>query len=439
MTANSIVTTVNGCPDDAPMLPADPFTALHYHFGMLLGVDDFETDQAYHRGKQRLHNAWAHREGVLWGLGVRADLAEGELWVDPGLALDPAGEELHLDQPSCVDVGNWFDKHRTDAGFDFQEMEGTVIFQAHVEMRLHPCLTRQVPAMSEPCTGASTDTAYSRVYEKVEIKLVPGKVEVEAPPMTYHRLRLLFGLEQATLGDDGKPAAADQEVLDRKAAILALDAASQPAAYLYAFRDFAALDEIDLRPAQDPTSHGSLLFPAPDATPIVLANVYDVTLKGQTGGWTLSNATVDNTIRKSHVATLALEELLCGPLVGMTDASGPRIDPKDVSFNATTVTIKANAPLLASTVKPEAFSVTAIDDNAGWSDIAVNQTAYDAPTNTITLTLASTTAGLLVRLIARGAGPRPLLGADHVPLAGAAGGPPGTANDGNDFVLMKVG
>ena len=52
------------------MLPASPFTALQYHFGMLLGVDDLETAQAYPRGKIRLHNAWLHREGVVWGFNV---------------------------------------------------------------------------------------------------------------------------------------------------------------------------------------------------------------------------------------------------------------------------------------------------------------------------------------------------------------------------------
>jgi len=46
------------------ILPADPFTALQFHFGMLLGVDDLETLAANPRGKTWLHNAWLHREGV---------------------------------------------------------------------------------------------------------------------------------------------------------------------------------------------------------------------------------------------------------------------------------------------------------------------------------------------------------------------------------------
>src|SRR5215211_7415462 len=90
-------------------LPVDPFTGLRFHFGMLLGVDDFESEQAYHRGKMRLHNGWLHGEGVVWGLLVDAPLVEGggadlkgELRVRPGLALDAAGRELYLAATACV-------------------------------------------------------------------------------------------------------------------------------------------------------------------------------------------------------------------------------------------------------------------------------------------------------------------------------------------------
>src|SRR6266540_4177168 len=85
------------CIPDERALPDGPFTALRYHFGMLLGVDDFETEQRYQRGKMRLHNAWLHRAGIVWGLDVSADPATREIRVEPGLALDPTGRELHLD------------------------------------------------------------------------------------------------------------------------------------------------------------------------------------------------------------------------------------------------------------------------------------------------------------------------------------------------------
>src|SRR5262245_32994373 len=53
------------------LTPISPHLGMHYHFGMLLGVDDFETEQAYHRGKARLHNAWLHRDGAVWGFEIK--------------------------------------------------------------------------------------------------------------------------------------------------------------------------------------------------------------------------------------------------------------------------------------------------------------------------------------------------------------------------------
>src|SRR5262249_12372520 len=90
------------CPDATSLVPPGPWTALRIPFGMLMGVDDFETDQAYHRGKMRLHNAWLHREGVVWGVDVRLDHECGEVRVSPGLALDQSGHELHLDAEACL-------------------------------------------------------------------------------------------------------------------------------------------------------------------------------------------------------------------------------------------------------------------------------------------------------------------------------------------------
>ena len=107
-------------PDPAACISStavNPFYALRYQFGMLLGVDDFETEQAYHRGKTRLHNAWLHRQGVVWGLDVQLDTTRNEINVTPGLALDAAGRELLLDAAACVDVTKWYDAHNKDAGF----------------------------------------------------------------------------------------------------------------------------------------------------------------------------------------------------------------------------------------------------------------------------------------------------------------------------------
>jgi hypothetical protein len=441
------------------LLPLSPFYALNYHFGMLLGVDDFETEQAYHRSKMRLHNAWLHREGVVWGMDVRLgemreeivndqrtqvlDLTRGEIRVTAGLALDAAGHELHLETDACLNVAQWLREHREEPELEIRdEGDGIISFDAHVVIRFKACLTRQVPALAEPCVGAGSETAYSRVFETLEILLRPGL----APPgkYPYHRLRLLFALEEPILEGE-MTTASDQEVLDERANILAQPPDDQPAAYLRAFRRFAALDEIDLRPATSTDDNRQLLFPGTDDQALVLANVSNIRLDTREEKNVLLGGEVDVTVRPSHVATATIQELLCGPLFKTADepappppdaAEGPRIDPETVVIEASRIRCRADRELHESSVKPDAFAVSWFNAEGGWHNVIVGSVNYHAAGHLVDLDLKEELAGR-VRLIARGTGPTPILGADLVPLAGARNGPPATTHDGHDFVYMK--
>jgi len=372
-----------------------PFYSLRYHFGMLLGVSDFETDQSYHRGKMWLHNAWLHREGVVWGFGVELDTEHGEIRVKPGLALDLLGRELHLEQDACLSVAAWFEAHREDAGFEFTEDPASITFNAHVVIRFKTCLTRQVPALSEPCEGGATGTAYSRVFETVEIFLRPGSAPERSLP--YHRLRLLFGLDQPRVDEDGAVVEADQAVLDAPA-------------NLDSFRRFAALDEIDLT------------LPDAEEYPVALANLNAITLSKSASGLTLAGGSVDVSVRPAHVATAAAQELLCGKL---ESRGGPVADPTSVHLDeaAQTLSFQASTALAAASVQAAAFSLTCFDETTGWQTAAINSTSYDDATRTVSIGFAGPLGGTLVRFIANGSGPQPLLGANLIAL-----------NNGNDFV-----
>ncbi len=439
------------CPEGgAGLLPVDPFRSLRLHFGMLLGVDDFETLDAYHRGKMWLHNAWLHGKGVVWGLGVAVDTEAGEVRVKPGLALDALGRELLLEIPVCLDVARWFEEHEDEV----EVVDGA--FTAHVVIRFKACLTRQVPALVEPCEGSGQTTAYSRVVETVELEMRPGPApERHEPPGTlpYHRLRLLFALEDP-IEDEGIVIAADQEVLDRRQAILALPAEDQPRAYLEAFRDFAALDEIDLAPATAEEGEGLSLFPATDPAPLVLAQIDGLILTPSGDGHELSLATdggADNTVRFSHVATSTIQELLNGPLFsapaappppqpdargGLVDAGGPRANPARVKLTAKQIAFSTDKPLAAASVTGEAVSVTAFGEE-GWTPVAVSRVRLLAKGKRVSVVFGEELKASLVRLIARGTGPAPLMGAGGVPFAGSPADPPATAHNGNDFVVMK--
>lgn len=300
------------CSTDVP-LPSNPFVALHPHYGMLLGVADFQADQAYHRGKMRLHNAWAHGWGVLWGLGVSVDSAKGEVAVAPGLALDGRGRELHNDGAMCVHVGRWFEAHRNDAGFAFTDSAGVITFDAHVRIRHHACLSAPVPALADSCSNDSAGIAYSRVFETVLIELVPGKA-----PARRHRnplLRVLAGLDEARKDDNGVVLPGDQAALDARAAISAAAPADRVAAAAAALHGISVLDSIGEAPAQpsDPDDTDSHLYPATGPDTLALADLVGVTLTttstDNTSGITLSVAAVDNSVRSVLLATSTLQAL----------------------------------------------------------------------------------------------------------------------------------
>jgi hypothetical protein len=298
----------------ALLLPSQPYLALHPHYGMLLGVDDFAAEQAYHRGKQRLHNAWAHGWGVLWGLAVSVDLAKGEVAVAPGLAYDGRGRELHVDQALCLHVGRWFAAHRDDPGFSFTEAGGNISFDAHVRISHHACLTQPVPALADSCNGAAASgTAYARVFETVKVELVPGL----APPRTHrhHLLRVLAGLDEAATDEDGNVLAADQQALDARAAIAAATPADKLATAAAEFHRIAVLATSGEGPALDQADDDSDdpeagLFPAAGPTSLALADLPAVQLSTQAdGSYTLTAANADNTVRSVLLPSATLQAL----------------------------------------------------------------------------------------------------------------------------------
>lgn len=73
-----------------PATPGDPFTRLHYHYGQLLGAEDFNTEQRYFLLRSRLHNAVLHGFGTVWGLKV------GFIETETALRLTCDAEQLDL-------------------------------------------------------------------------------------------------------------------------------------------------------------------------------------------------------------------------------------------------------------------------------------------------------------------------------------------------------
>jgi hypothetical protein len=271
---------------------------------------------------------------------------------------------------------------------------------------------------------------------------VPGKAP-DAPVPPYYRLRLLFGLAPPRKDGSGTIRPEDQAVLDERDRIAALPRDEQAGNWLQAFRRFAALDEMALNPAQTPEGEEWTLFPMPDAEPLVLADLTGIKLEKQNDLWIVSGGVVHNERRSSHVATCAIQELLCALLAGGTapssDAGGPRILPESVDFKNATVVFKTDGKLQNASVAAAAFAVSKFDETTGWQSAAIDSAIYSSNSDTVTITLTANLEGKLLRLIVKGTGEHPLLGANLVPLAGSVSDPPATSHNGKDFVFMKTG
>lgn len=73
---------------------------VNYMAGMLLGVGDFRTEQDYTRNRLNRRNRWLYGAGILSGLEVTVEHrpAGSLVVVAPGLAFDPTGNEIFVDQ-----------------------------------------------------------------------------------------------------------------------------------------------------------------------------------------------------------------------------------------------------------------------------------------------------------------------------------------------------
>ncbi|MGW3668125.1 hypothetical protein [Streptomyces sp. NPDC005141] len=279
-------------------LPAlDPFTSLAAHFGMLLGVADLETVVGHAWAKVRLHNAWMHGGGVVWGFGISVDGPSREVRVAPGLAIDDLGRELYLPDLSCLDLAAWFAQHQA-------ELEPNHPITAHVVARFRACLARPVPALASPCDGAGSETAFSRLRETPQLLLVPGP---SARTGRYLRLRRLFGLPGT---DDAETdTAIGQEVDPLRTQVAAASDADRSRAWSNAVRRCAALDTVDRRPGGLADHDGSSLLPGAEHADVVLGDLIDLTLVTSPDGTTTASGTVDLATRTSHVDTATLLEL----------------------------------------------------------------------------------------------------------------------------------
>ena len=143
-----------------------------YLFGQVIGVDDLEQEQLYHREKARRHNRLLHGWGIVRGLEVRAGTAgTRKVTISPGYALDRLGEEIVVSRSIAVDLSG--------------HGAGTTVY---VAVRYDERLERPVPTPQ--------GQQYTRIRETYAVEVLTR------PP----RQKPLVALAEVELGRGGKVA-----------------------------------------------------------------------------------------------------------------------------------------------------------------------------------------------------------------------------------------
>jgi hypothetical protein len=86
------------------------FERTHFFTGKVLSAEDLTREQQYQIGKRRLQNRFLHGWGVIAGLHV--GLRSGpSIVVEPGIAIDCAGNEVVLEAPQTIAIADLVGRH----------------------------------------------------------------------------------------------------------------------------------------------------------------------------------------------------------------------------------------------------------------------------------------------------------------------------------------
>lgn len=161
----------------------DPTKHVNYSYGMVLGVDDFTQEFAYHSNRDR----WAARDiegyGTLAGLRVTVEEkgAGGlEVVVTAGTALTPRGQLIRVPVAQCAEINRWLAvaKNRA-AAVELVGQPPSAPLRVYVVLCYRDCPTDSVPVPGEPCRSEEESLAPSRLKDGFLLEL-----RLEAPRQT---------------------------------------------------------------------------------------------------------------------------------------------------------------------------------------------------------------------------------------------------------------
>lgn len=184
---------------------SNPAKHVKYTLGMVLGVDDFEQEFAYHDG----HLRWAIRDlhgyGTVNGLSVKIEetTTGPRIRIGKGAAVMPSGHLVCVPMDQCAFLNQWLkiDKHKESLlrlGLVSGQPDQSVTL--YVVLCYRCCPTDPMPIPGEPCRSEDSLTSPSRLLDDFVLEL-----SVKPPAQAEHKAMRRFArwLKQVPVVESG--------------------------------------------------------------------------------------------------------------------------------------------------------------------------------------------------------------------------------------------
>ena len=182
----------------------DPTKHVNFSTGMVLGVDDYRTEFAYHAARAMWIMREAGGSGTLAGLAVNTELDEAgapRIRVSAGSAAAPSGQLICVARDQCGSLNAWLARKEiaTEVAALAAKFVPTTKARLNVWLTLcyTDCAVAPVPIPGQPCRSEDDLMAPSRVADDYVINL-----SLTPPRLSESRALTLFQAYQGSWTDD---------------------------------------------------------------------------------------------------------------------------------------------------------------------------------------------------------------------------------------------
>ena len=148
------------------------FERNRYFDGKLLVTRDFQGEQSYFKGKQRLHNSMLHGYGTVCGLKIEphpnSACRHQYVVLNPGLALDCCGNEIVVREQTIVDLRQEIETALRQKNL-FPESGNPDPLNVYIRLAYREGDVEQIPALLDDCGHGETHTEFNRTRETYQL------------------------------------------------------------------------------------------------------------------------------------------------------------------------------------------------------------------------------------------------------------------------------